>query len=434
GSVDLNTSKKTGNDPECAIAKNPANPLQLFVMCNTDGLGLFAARSTDGGASWIYPDPADKTIADGDPDQGDSACCDPTLAWDSFGNLFLTYLGGPGVATLLSTDGGATFSELPGFGGGPDQPTVVTADTTSGSVVWIVYNTGSMVARGAVVTGLGAVGAWSGVQTAPGTSGCSFGDIAVAPNGKVVQACGEISPLQGPNNEILVNTDPDGLGAAGFGAAVVATTTNVGGFDNIPAQNQRTIDAEAGLAYDRNPASPHFGRLYLMYNDEQPQESHDLDVMVRWSDDDGATWSEAVRVNDDATTKSQFLPRIASDPATGALAVCWHDCRNSAPNTAMEIFCSHSFPVPPAPSFTANVLLSDGASISNGQGVEFGDYAGLIYVDGVAHPVWADKSNSTGDNPDGTAKFDSYVDFTLGALFTDGFESGDLSAWDESGS
>src|SRR6476469_8364779 len=77
GGTDVNLSQKTGADSECAIAKDPTNKMRLF-----------AARSTNLGATWTYPDPSDKTIADGDAGQGPTACCDPTLAWDDFGNLF----------------------------------------------------------------------------------------------------------------------------------------------------------------------------------------------------------------------------------------------------------------------------------------------------------------------------------------------------------
>ena len=151
GGTDENTSKKNGDDNECAIAKNPTNPQQLFVLCNTSTAGLFAARSTNGGATWIYPDPADKTIADGDAGQGISACCDPSLAWDSFGNLYVSYLGASpiSVETLLSTDGGATFTQLPTIDvSGNDQQTVVTADIAGGGhVVWVVWNnSGTMTA------------------------------------------------------------------------------------------------------------------------------------------------------------------------------------------------------------------------------------------------------------------------------------------------
>src|SRR5690349_7271723 len=109
-----------------------------------------------------------------------------------------------------------------------------------------------MVARGASVAGLGAanIGAFGPLQTIPGTGGCSFGDIAIAPNGAVVQVCESPSGSPGPAS-LLVNTKPDGLGPGAFGAAVTATTTNVGGFHVIPAQSRRTIDSEAGFAYDR---------------------------------------------------------------------------------------------------------------------------------------------------------------------------------------
>ena len=42
----------------------------------------------------------------------------------------------------------------------------------------------------------------------------------------------------------------------------------------------------------------------------------------------GPPGAPAVRVNDDATTNSQFLPKIALDPTTGDLAVVWYDSRN----------------------------------------------------------------------------------------------------------
>src|SRR5439155_26395637 len=35
-------------------------------------------------------------------------------------------------------------------------------------------------------------------------------------------------------------------------------------------------------------------------------------------------------------------------------------------------------------------------------GIDFGDYEGLAFYGGNFYPVWADNSNSTHDNPDGT--------------------------------
>lgn len=413
--IDTNSSKKLGADSECAVAINPTNTNQVFVACNTSGPGLFAARSTDGGATWIYPDPADKTIADGDAGQGPAACCDPTLAWDTFGNLYITYINDStnAIVTILSTDGGATFTTLASFAGSVDQPTVVAANTSTSMVaVWIVWNqSGQMVARGAPVTGLGAIGSFNALQTIPGTANCSFGDIAIAPSGAVVQVCGSPTGGEGPST-LFVNTDSDGLGAGGFGPAVVATTSNVGGFDFFPAQAARSVDPEAGLAYDNHVGSPHFGRLYLVYTEETAPENDDLDIMLRFSDDNGATWSSAMRVNDDpaAPIRSQFLPRIAVDGSSGNILICWHDCRSSASNTAMQEYCAVATPTGATPAFSTNVLAGDGASTSNGFGIEFGDYAGLAYFQGMSHPVWGDTSNSIGDNPDGTSNFDALLD------------------------
>jgi uncharacterized repeat protein (TIGR01451 family) len=429
--TDVNVSQLAEYENECSIISNPSNALQLFAACNHAGPGIFAARSTDGGATWTYPDPADRTIADGDAGQGAAACCDPTLAWDTFGNLYLGYIDSAiaNIVILISTDGGATFNPLATFAGSVDQPTIVAANTTDPAApvaLWAVWNqSGAMVARGAAVTGLGTVGAFNALQNIPGTAGCSFGDIAIAPTGVVVQACQNPTGGEGPAS-ILVNTDPDGLGPANFGAAVIATTTNVGGFDFIPAQNVRSVDAEAGLAYDSNPTSPHFGRLYLVYTDEPVDENNDTDIMLRFSDNDGAGWNAPLRVNADPAIpiRSQFLPRIATSAQSGNVAVCWHDARNSPTNDTMQEFCTVATPAGAAPTFLAEVQMGDAASTGAGSSppasgeldIQFGDYSGMTFVGGAVHPIWADNSNSTGDNPDGTTTYDAYADRVAGGI------------------
>jgi hypothetical protein len=417
--VDRNVSQRPGSDSECAMAKNPANTQQLFAFCNAAGVpGLLAARSTDGGITWIYPDPTDKTIADGDPNQGPNGCCDPSLAWDSFGNLYISYINAAvnSIETILSTDGGATFTNLASFAGSVDQETVVAANTTAPGApvaVWLVWNqSGQMVGRGAPVTGLGAIGAFVPLTSAPSSGGCSFGDVAIAPTGVVVQVCGPNSGQTGGN--INVWTDADGLGPGGWAGPVVATTTLVGGFDFIPAQNTRSIDSETGLVFDAMPTSPHFGRLYLMYTDEIVQESNNTDIELRFSDNNGVTWSPTdIRVNDDATVLSQFNPKISmDDPATGNFMVCWHDCRESAPNTFMREYCTAAGPNFASPAFLPNIPVGDGLSVSNNDGFDFGDYSGLDYFAGGGHPIWGDRSNNPPVNPDGN--FDAQTDRVIG--------------------
>jgi hypothetical protein len=37
-------------------------------------------------------------------------------------------------------------------------------------------------------------------------------------------------------------------------------------------------------------------------------------------------------------------------------------------------------------------------SHDSGNGIDYGDYTGLSFYGGVAHPAWSDNSNSTGNN------------------------------------
>lgn len=424
GETDINVSEKTGDDRECAIAINPSNKDQLFALCNTSTAGLLAARSADGGHTWSFPNP-NKTIADGTDPQIPMACCDPTLAWDTFGNLFIAYLAQSQqvVVVLISKDGGATFASLATFAAvWVDQPTVVVANTSSGVVLWIVWNqknpdnSTQMRARGAVVQSQGVVDPFGPQQNILAPSGCTYGDVAIAPTGEVVQAC-QTSAVSGVASKIIVNIK--GLGAGTFGPAITATSTNVDKIYYIPPQNWHGIAAQAGLAFDSHAQSAHFRRLYLVYTDAVIGNPDDTDIMLRFSDNNGASWSTPpIRVNDDPVgsdsagnsipTHSQFFPRIATDPISGNIRVCWFDTRNDPSNKAVQAFCSIATPAGAVPTFLPNEQISEGSSTSNSLG-DFGDYSGLAYLDGVAHPLWADTSDSARrhGNPDG--QFEAYT-------------------------
>lgn len=428
GAVTLNVdiSQRHLNESEQAIAVNPTNPNNIVVFTNIGHLeaglsaGMMLAVSFDGGTTWSR-----RLVGNGD-NLGD-ACCDPSLAFDEYGNLFMTYLYQVEnvVPVALSTDGGLTFNVIANIAAPPktssaaasrdsrglfrfvDQPTITAAE----GEVWVVFNAGGpMFATGAPVTGLGQVGAFFDGEVVPGTNNCTYGDIVIGPAGQVMQACTLTESGQG-GGKVFVNVDPDGLGPAGFGDRVFAAATHVGGFDFIPPQPDRSVDAEAGLAWDRT-GGPRSGRVYLVYTKEQGNESNDTDVYVRYSDDDGAHWSSGVRVNNDQTTNSQFLPKISLDQTSGNLAVVWYDARadlgaggagdtDGVANDDAQFW--GAFSTDGAASFTANQKISAGTSNAHdsGNGIDYGDYDGLSFVAGVAHPAWSDNSNSTGNNPDG---------------------------------
>jgi hypothetical protein len=416
----VDVSQRHLNESEETVAINPRNPKNIVIVTNVDFplAGMFEGVSFDGGATWT-------TTLIGDNDNLGAACCDPSLSFDQYGNLFLTYLYNVGtvVPVALSTDGGLHFHLIAtiakpsskslstngerGLFRFVDQPTITAAE----GEVWLVFNGGGpIVATGAPVTGLGQVGSFIPVEVVPGTNNCTYGDVAIGPKGQVMQVCTLTESGQG-GGKLYTSVDPDGLGPAGFGNAVFVTDTHVGGFDFIPAQPDRSIDAEPGLAWDRTGGA-HNGRVYLVYTNERPNESNDMDIYVRYSDDGGATWSMGVRVNDDHTTNSQFLPKISLDPTSGNVAVVWYDARadlgtggpgdtDGIPNDDAQFW--GAFSTNGGASFTPNIQISAGTSNSHdsGNGIDYGDYTGLSFFGGVAHPAWSDNSNSTGNNPDG---------------------------------
>jgi hypothetical protein len=424
--LNVDVSQRHLNESEVAIAVNPTNPNNIVLVSNVGhreaGLtaGMFEGVSFDGGATWA------RSLIGNYDNLGD-ACCDPSLSFDEYGNLFMTYLYQVEneVPIALSTDGGLTFNVIANIVQPPkttptktsgdnrglfqyvDQPTI----TAAKGEVWVVFNAGGpMFATGAPVTGFGQVGAFFAGEVVPGTNNCTYGDVAIGPAGQVMQVCSLTSTGQG-GGRLYVNVDPDGLGPAGFGDRVFVADTHVGGFDFIPPQPDRSVDAEPGLAWDRT-GGPHNGRVYLVYTKEQQNESDNTDIYVRYSDDGGGTWSAGVRVNDDQTVNSQFLPKIALDPTTGNLAVVWHDSRmdlgaggagdtDGISNDDAQFW--GTFSTKGGVSFARNIQISAGTSNSHdsGNGIDYGDYTGLSFYAGIAHPAWADNSNSTGTNPDG---------------------------------
>jgi hypothetical protein len=132
---------------------------------------------------------------------------------------------------------------------------------------------------------------------------------------------------------------------------------------------------------------------------------------VRFSNNNGASWSNPIRVNDSRTSNIQLLPRIALDQSTGNVGLSWYDTRGVSPSSA-RLYGAIGHPTSTGISFGSNFQISRGTSNASAanNGIDYGDYVGLAFGGGVLHPLWSDNSNSTRNNPDGTQNtFDQYT-------------------------
>ncbi len=401
-----NVSQAPGNQSEANIAVDPTNPSNLFAVSNNEGQGLFAAVSTDGGANWQgHPlaDGSDLPLANGDP----------KVVFDSYGNLFLTYLSHDLKSIVLasSSDDGETFTRIYTFtspggttplgtidpeGALVDQPSVAAGANS----VWITFANlagEAVMAIGAPVMGRGEIGEFAAPQAVPNSVNGNFGNIAIGPSGQVLVSF--VQQDLGVGAVDSVSLDADGLGPGGFASPIIAARPNYTDA-NLPAQARRGIEAGAFLAWDAHQTNKD-GRVYLVYTDAPDVGSTDTNIFVRSSTDSGATWSDPVRVNDDTGNNSQFLPTICVDPKTGDVAVGWYDARNDPDNIKTQFFVAGSTDA--GSSFSTNVQVSQGLSEASDPDLNVnqrGDYTGIAVFGGIIYPIWADNSSALDGIPD----------------------------------
>ena len=358
-------SRAKGNETDPSIAIDPLNLSNMVVAAATDGTvpGLFLAFTTNKGATWMT-----HFIATNSDNQGlNPAYGEPSLGWDSYGNLFLAYLpySFEGVAVALSTNGGSNFVSLTNLAALDVTDTPRMSAPPSGAAagsVWVVYkdytsaNTPLQV-QGLLSTGLGAIGTFSVPQIVPNSTDGGFPDIAAGPLGELIVAFQDnLQGLSSPGSPhpaahlwvaVETNAVPDGvISNHGFDVAQDLVSNAIGGLTYIDAAPSGIgVNAAPGLAFDYDLNDTNYDNAYLIYTAIGPNEN--LVIKLLTAIDRGANWIAETFVDDDATTgfNDHFLPRVAVDPSTGIIGCSWYDCRNDlgANSQALTNVSSNSF-------------------------------------------------------------------------------------------
>jgi len=451
----VNASKLLENQAEVTIAVNPYNPDNLIAASNDATAGKtndMTWYTLDGGVTWTASPIPNTTY--GTPATDRWARGDPTVVFDRSGNAYYAHLSEDtskeGVSVAKSTDGGATWTavEVPTSGTNNDKEFLaVGPDPTDPSKdrIYVGYQNNGVQYVNASGDGV----TWSAaVQVSDsGNNGINC-QLAVDDNG-VVYMCWQETGGAAGYSDVLFDKSTDG--GATWGTDTVAYSGNINPFNDpfppagtkytIPAAPDRGVGAYLAMECDRS-GGPNTGNIYILILDQgdldgdpdsgNATDHHDTDVFVIRSGNGGTSWSGPVRVNDDATNYSQFVPWLDVDQSSGMIAVGWYDCRNddgSGPNADdldgtenNDVQYYMSVSLDGGVSFEPNVRVSDGVSSEYGPSnwdpgyanLDWGEYSGIAVYRNSVYACWTDNSNSTGDNPafpvpPGDGSLDVYV-------------------------
>ncbi len=124
------------------------------------------------------------------------------------------------------------------------------------------------------------------------------------------------------------------------------------------------------------------GTLYVNWSDQR-NGSDDTDIWLIKSTDEGETWSEPIRVNDDETNTHQFFTWMDIDRTNGYLYFVFYDRRNYV-NEYTDVYMAASYD---GGLTFINKKISEEPFFPN-KGVFFGDYTNISAHNGIIRPVW----------------------------------------------
>lgn len=427
GNVDV--SNECGPQSETYITLNTANPRQLAGGSNEIfRLPMRGYASADGGKSWSGVDlPLPPAIGA----NGVRFGSDPTLAFDSKGNLYYGYIvvffsanfggiNGTEMAVAKSTDGGKTYPSVTffEFSGGQDHfndKPMITTDVSSGSPfkgnVYLAWDAASGGSTGGGIRVAASSDGGSTFTTTraddPKGPGDSIGAVPfVGTSGELYVAWNDYI-----QNTIEFNRSFDG-GKTWDAQRTLAH--KIIPFDiGIPAQFNRRALIYPACDADRS-AGAHRGRLVCSWTDLAP-DGTTTDIFTSFSDDKGSSWSAPRPVTDQfAFPVDRFNQWLSIDPTNGVVNVSFYDTRNDTTGSRYMTDTYLSRSSDGGASYGANVRVSTASSNEhdcNGlypcgsinYGNQQGDYEGVVAYGGVAHPIWTDSRVNT-DTSTGCAR------------------------------
>lgn len=411
---------------ETAIKINPVDTNVVIAGSNGPGSGQKMHYSTNGGETWTQVSlPLGGT------------CCDPAVDWSSDGvHGYAATLGSCGflcdVWAYRTDNGGQTWTGLESITPGDPRRELTNSDTSDKEYLHVDKHLGSPCVDNLYMS-------WHDNNTLKHSRSTDRGHTWSTPLA-VFQGSAIGSDITSDKNGnvyhfwpvtsgglIRVQKSTDCGASFGTSGSHVQVADTFAAFDfPIPAMDTRLafiyVAADADLS-----SGPFGGSVYAAWTDTTAAESgtaanNHARIQVGYSRDAGATWTVTTpHPTNDSNTVDRFHPWLGVDPQ-GRVWVAYYDTRNHADRRGTDFYYSVS--TDGAQTWSEPARLSSVTSNHITDSFEWGDYNGLDAVMNRVMTIWTDnRSEGSG------ASVDAYASGMDTGIFSDGFESGDSSAW-----
>ena len=133
---------------------------------------------------------------------------------------------------------------------------------------------------------------------------------------------------------------------------------------------------------------PYRGTVYINWTDQR-NGTNDTDVWLVKSTDNGDTWSDPIRINDDPAGKHQFFTWMTIDQTNGFLYFVFYDRRNYD-ESKTDVYMAIS---KDGGETFINFRVSD-SPFSPRPDIFFGDYTNITAYNDMVRPIWTRLENS----------------------------------------
>ena len=340
--VNFRIFPSTITQTEPVVVFHPTNPQILFasaVTINTatgyKNEGVYV--STNGGLNWFGSDTCKGQALN---NHGG----DPAIVIAPDGTLLLTHIGSLfyGVYSHYSTDLGASWSNAYSITSLPpeDKGTIVIDDIPSspyyGKIysVWVNMQSPNLYNVMMSTTTNTGVSWTSPASTNPNPPNrCSGGTIKTSLAGKIYISWAGVAPTL-PYTELFAGFAVSTNGGASFNVNQNIFSMN-GINGTLPSKSNIRVNGLPRIEIDRTNGA-RSGWIYIVTTEiNNSPAGSDPDIILHRSTDNGATWSNGIRVNQDALNngKTQYFPELDVD-STGAVNVVFYDDRNTTSDSA----------------------------------------------------------------------------------------------------